>query len=51
MQLAVHLQSREADVDAIHVGDEVADADEREQMEAGLAEGGAANCVVLQGRR
>jgi hypothetical protein len=51
MQCLIHLQGREAYIDAIHVGDEIANADEREQAEAGFAQCSAGEGFFFGGCR
>ena len=50
VQVAVHLECGEGDVDAVHVGDAVAKADERDQPPGGFAKGvGGDLCFVWGG--
>ena len=45
VKIGVHLELGVADVDAIHVGDAVAERDERNQPPSGFAEGGAGDGI------
>ena len=51
MQIAVHLQSSKADVHTVHVGDAVAESNQRDQPPTGFAQRGAAQRFVLEQRR
>ena len=52
VQVAVHLEGGEADVDAIHVGGAVAEGDEGNEAQGSFAHGGAADgCVCGEGLR
>ena len=50
-QVRVHLQGREADVDAVEVGDDVEDEQERDQPPARAGQGPAADVFSGRGRR
>ena len=50
VQVAVHLQRGEADVDAVHVGGAVAEGDEGDETPGGLAQGGGGDGVFVDGR-
>ena len=47
VQVMIHLQSGEADVDAIHVGDAIAHRYQRQQSQAGFAQRGAAYRLLI----
>ena len=50
VEIAVHLQRGEADVDAVHVGCAVAQGDERDEVAGRFAHGGCADgCVSADG--
>ena len=47
VQVMIHLQRGEADVDAIHVGDAIAHRYQRQQSQAGFAQRGAAYRLLI----